>query len=156
MKLVRHSPRMVKVLFYHETQIGAEPGSKEVEESPASKIKIIQRPEATGPCLTRPHAPFTKERSVKGCGTPRANSRAKPAAPVRVRFLCGDCHSGRCRAEGRGATFKPFTSYDGKKGERRLLRISKRLLYCVNVNRTSLDHLLLGKCADVDRTCRMD
>jgi hypothetical protein len=27
----------------------------------------------------------------------------------------------------------------------------KRLLYCVNVNRTSLDHLLLGKNADVDQ-----
>ena len=27
----------------------------------------------------------------------------------------------------------------------------KRLLYCVNVNRTSLDHLLLGKFADVDK-----
>jgi hypothetical protein len=27
----------------------------------------------------------------------------------------------------------------------------KRLLYCVNVNRTSLDHLLLGKNADVDK-----
>ena len=27
----------------------------------------------------------------------------------------------------------------------------KRLLYCVNVNRTSLDHLLLGKKADVDK-----
>jgi len=27
----------------------------------------------------------------------------------------------------------------------------KRLLYCVKVNRTSLDHLLLGKCADVDK-----
>jgi hypothetical protein len=26
----------------------------------------------------------------------------------------------------------------------------KRLLYCVNVNRTSLDHLLLGRNADVD------
>ena len=25
------------------------------------------------------------------------------------------------------------------------------LLYCVNVNRTSLDHLLLGKNADVDK-----
>jgi hypothetical protein len=27
----------------------------------------------------------------------------------------------------------------------------KRLLYCVNVNRTSLDHLLLGRNADVDK-----
>jgi len=27
----------------------------------------------------------------------------------------------------------------------------KRLLYCVNVNRTSLDHLLLGKNADGDQ-----
>jgi hypothetical protein len=27
----------------------------------------------------------------------------------------------------------------------------KRLLYCVNVNRTSQDHLLLGKNADVDK-----
>ena len=42
-----------------------------------------------------------------------------------------------------------------KKGERRSVKIHKRLLYCVNVNRTSLDHLLLGKCADVDRTCRI-
>jgi hypothetical protein len=28
----------------------------------------------------------------------------------------------------------------------------KRLLYCVNVNRTSLDHLLLGGNADVDKS----
>ena len=41
---------------------------------------------------------------------------------------------------------------DGEKGERRSVRSHKRLLYCVKVNRTSLDHLLLGKCADVDRT----
>jgi hypothetical protein len=27
----------------------------------------------------------------------------------------------------------------------------KRLLYCVKVTNTSLDHLLLGKCADIDR-----
>jgi len=27
----------------------------------------------------------------------------------------------------------------------------KRPLYCVNVNRTSLDHLLLGRNADVDK-----
>lgn len=27
----------------------------------------------------------------------------------------------------------------------------KRLLYCVNVNRTSLDHLLLGTVADGDQ-----
>jgi len=27
----------------------------------------------------------------------------------------------------------------------------KRLLYCVNVNRTSLDHLLLGESADIGR-----
>lgn len=46
----------------------------------------------------------------------------------------------------------------GSKGERRSVRIHKRLLYCVKVNLTSLDHLLLGKCADVDRArraCRM-
>ena len=28
----------------------------------------------------------------------------------------------------------------------------KRLVYCFNVNRTSLDHLLLGKSADVDKS----
>ena len=28
----------------------------------------------------------------------------------------------------------------------------KRPLYCFNVNRTSLDHLLLGKSADVDKS----
>jgi hypothetical protein len=51
---------------------------------------------------------------------------------------------------------QPDKRYFGAgKGERRLLKIRKRLLYCVNVNRTSLDHLLLGKCADVDRNCRM-
>jgi hypothetical protein len=37
----------------------------------------------------------------------------------------------------------------GQKGERR--SVVKRLLFCVNVNRTSLDHLLLGKNADVDQ-----
>jgi hypothetical protein len=39
----------------------------------------------------------------------------------------------------------------GKKGERRPV-IHERLLYYFNVNRTSLDHLLLGKCADVDKS----
>ncbi len=43
-----------------------------------------------------------------------------------------------------------------EKGERRSVRIHKRLLYCVNLNRTSLDHLLLGKCADVDSARNME
>jgi len=40
----------------------------------------------------------------------------------------------------------------GSEGQRRdaLDNIYKRLFYCVNVNRTSLDHLLLGGCADID------
>src|SRR6201987_2382573 len=37
-----------------------------------------------------------------------------------------------------------------KKGERRS-GSHKRLLYCVNVNRTSLDHLLLDVVADIDK-----
>ncbi len=36
--------------------------------------------------------------------------------------------------------------------ERGARQLHKRLLYCVNVNRTSLDHLLLGKYADVDKS----
>src|SRR5690348_16893149 len=43
-----------------------------------------------------------------------------------------------------------------EKGERRSVEIHKRLLYCVKINRTSLDHLLLGKCADVDRSLSHD
>jgi hypothetical protein len=44
----------------------------------------------------------------------------------------------------------------GRKKERGAWhRLHKRLPYCVNVNRTSLDHLLLGKYADGDRTCRV-
>jgi hypothetical protein len=39
----------------------------------------------------------------------------------------------------------------GGQKERGARNSHKRLLYCVNVNRTSLDHLLLGKCADVDK-----
>jgi hypothetical protein len=39
----------------------------------------------------------------------------------------------------------------GKKG-RGARQPHKRLLYCVNVNRTSLDHLLLGESADVDKS----
>ena len=35
--------------------------------------------------------------------------------------------------------------------ERGARQLHKRLLYCVKVNRTSLDHLLLGKNADVDK-----
>jgi hypothetical protein len=35
--------------------------------------------------------------------------------------------------------------------ERGAWYLHKRLLYCVNVNRTSLDHLLLGRNADVDK-----
>jgi hypothetical protein len=37
-----------------------------------------------------------------------------------------------------------------KKGGAR--EVHKRLLYYVNVNRTSLDHLLLGENADVDKS----
>src|SRR5437764_536029 len=37
------------------------------------------------------------------------------------------------------------------KKERGARQLHERLLYCVNVKRTSLDHLLLGKSADVDR-----
>jgi hypothetical protein len=37
------------------------------------------------------------------------------------------------------------------KKERGARYTHKRLLYCVNVNRTSLDHLLLGENADVDK-----
>jgi hypothetical protein len=39
---------------------------------------------------------------------------------------------------------QPETLAGGRKKERGARRIHKRLLYCVNVNRTSLDHLLLG------------
>ena len=39
----------------------------------------------------------------------------------------------------------------GGKKERGARQLHKRLLYCFNVNRTSLDHLLLGKNADVDK-----
>jgi hypothetical protein len=39
---------------------------------------------------------------------------------------------------------------DGTK-ERGAWQAHKRLLYCVNVNRTSLDHLLLGGNADVNK-----
>ena len=35
--------------------------------------------------------------------------------------------------------------------ERGAWQTHKRLLYCVNVNRTSLDHLLLGGNADVNK-----
>jgi hypothetical protein len=35
--------------------------------------------------------------------------------------------------------------------ERGARKPHKRLLYCVNVNRTSLDHLLLGSNADVNK-----
>jgi hypothetical protein len=68
--------------------------------------------------------------------------------------------SGSCPG-GRGANSKEISRGWGErgreKGERRSVRkIHKRLLYCVNLNRTSLDHLLLGKCADVDRARRME
>src|SRR5262249_28755186 len=43
-----------------------------------------------------------------------------------------------------------ITSKAGTKEERRS-GSHKRLLYCFNVNRTSLDHLLLGKRADIDK-----
>jgi hypothetical protein len=36
--------------------------------------------------------------------------------------------------------------------ERGARKPHKRLLYYINVNRTSLDHLLLGKNADVDKS----
>jgi hypothetical protein len=38
------------------------------------------------------------------------------------------------------------------KKERGARQSHKRLLYCVNANSTSLDHLLLGKNADVDKS----
>ena len=41
---------------------------------------------------------------------------------------------------------------DGADKRREALGVDhKRLLYCVNVNRTSLDHLLLGESADIDQ-----
>jgi hypothetical protein len=39
----------------------------------------------------------------------------------------------------------------GEEKERGARGRHKRLLYCVSVKRTSLDHLLLGRKADVDR-----
>jgi hypothetical protein len=38
-----------------------------------------------------------------------------------------------------------------ERGARRNQPAHRRLFYCVKINRTSLDHLLLGKSADVDR-----
>jgi hypothetical protein len=35
--------------------------------------------------------------------------------------------------------------------ERGARQLHKRLFYCINVNRSSLDHLLLGVNADVDK-----
>jgi ribosomal protein S10 len=45
-----------------------------------------------------------------------------------------------------------FRKAAGNKKERGARRSHKRLLYCVNANSTSLDHLLLGKNADVDKS----
>jgi hypothetical protein len=42
-------------------------------------------------------------------------------------------------------------SHTGGTKERGAWQAHKRLLYCVNVNRTSLDHLLLGGNADVNK-----
>ena len=42
-------------------------------------------------------------------------------------------------------------SQTGGTKERGAWQAHKRLLYCVNVNRTSLDHLLLGGNADVNK-----
>jgi len=50
--------------------------------------------------------------------------------------------------------FVKMTRDSDARGKRREALGSLRsapLLYCVNVNRTSLDHLLLGKYADVDK-----
>jgi len=44
------------------------------------------------------------------------------------------------------------TGYFGK--ERGARQIHERLFDCANVNRTSLDHLLLGKAADGDKMSR--
>jgi hypothetical protein len=44
-----------------------------------------------------------------------------------------------------------ITFREGEGKRREALGVDhKRLLYCVNVNRTSLDHLLLGESADID------
>src|SRR5262249_52481280 len=50
-------------------------------------------------------------------------------------------------------TLASFACAIGRGDERReALGVDhKRLLYCVNVNRTSLDHLLLGESADIDK-----
>jgi hypothetical protein len=40
---------------------------------------------------------------------------------------------------------------NGAERREALGELHKRLLYCVNVNRTSLDHLLLGEDADIDK-----
>jgi hypothetical protein len=41
--------------------------------------------------------------------------------------------------------------YQAGQKERGARQLHKRLLYCVNLNHTSLDHLLLGKNADIDQ-----
>ena len=54
---------------------------------------------------------------------------------------------------GPGRSFQKLrrVNWGGTKGERRSVT-HKRLLYYFNVNRTSLDHLLLGGNADVDKS----
>src|SRR5258708_11461348 len=67
--------------------------------------------------------------NAQGCGVLEAPCVVQ--APQRT----GQQHSlGQAGEKGRGAR-----------------QFHKRLLYCFNVNRTSLDHLLLGRCAHVDK-----
>jgi hypothetical protein len=53
----------------------------------------------------------------------------------------------RCRLD--STNHREFEQVGQK--ERGARQPHKRLLYCVNVNRTSPDHLLLGRNADVDK-----
>ena len=76
-----------------------------------------------------------------------APSPRRPHAPIRVAQRCA---ASPLNVRSPPSASNVLLSVPEHKGERRS-GSHKRLLYCVNVNRTSLDHLLLGKNADVDQ-----
>ena len=64
---------------------------------------------------------------------------------LRVFFAARVSFAGECLSD------FPEMRTGGKKRREALGVDHKRLLNCVNVNRTSLDHLLLGESADIDK-----
>src|SRR6267154_632706 len=92
--------------------------------------------------------------SGRRCSASRP-SESTPWRDVPERLACGwafGATSGRVVVQIIPENLRSGTSGRGGTKKRGARQPHKRLQYCVNVNRTSPDHLLLGRNADIDKS----